>query len=247
MEICRSNDGAVLEEAGGVRARFLLAGGHAGRVQGCNWPPGQGQGSSSGAPREPTHLPEASGWHGVVPPLSFPSPAKPGRKEATCPFTYWAPLVLCCPHGLLFTLLWVVGCTSHSVEARRGWVPCPLHLAWQQRRPLCLCEVGAWSHCLGWFTLKWWPGSPKLRPGWASRVSSCLKAPLWSLSSRCLITQKGPGAVLPAIRSIYSRGPRRQGSGRQFLGAGEVRVGAGTAATAGFSGCSQALSHWLWK
>lgn len=48
---------------------------------------------------------------------------------------------------------------------------------------MCLCEMGAWSHCLGWFTLKWWPGSPKLRPGWASRVSSCLKAPLSGLSA----------------------------------------------------------------
>ena len=106
----------------------------------------------------------------------------------------------------------------HSLEARRGWVPCPPHLPWQWRHPLCLCEVGAWSHCLGWFTLRWWPGSPKLRADWASRVSSCLRAPFWSLSSRCLITQKGPGTVFPTIRSIYSRGPGRQGSGRQFLG-----------------------------
>lgn len=110
---------------------------------------------------------------------------------------------------------------SHSVEAQRGWVPCPSHLVWQWRCPLCLCEVGA---CLGWLTIKWWLGSPKLRPGWASRISSCLRAPLWSLSSRCLITQKGPGPVLPAIRSIYSCGPRRQGSGRQLLGAREVGV-----------------------
>lgn len=136
---------------------------------------------------------------------------------------------------------------SHSVEAQRGWVPCPPHLAWQWRHPLCLCEVGAWSHCLGWFTIKWWLGSPKLRPGWASRISSCLRAPLWSLSSRCLITQKGPGAVLPAIRSIYSCGPRRQGSGRQCWGLGKWGWLGGTAATAEFRGCSQSLSRWLWK
>lgn len=125
----------------GTQAGFRAATGH--------------QGTGRAAPQErpgsrPTFLKLRAGIMWFL--SSFPSATKPGGKEATalsCTGRRWS----CdCPCALLFTLLWVVGLTI-PLSGGPAWLgTLPSTLTWQWRHPLCPCEVGAWSHCLGWFT-----------------------------------------------------------------------------------------------